>query len=47
MYGLGDYEYGHPDHHGTPLERAAAIGNGFDFAKAGHDLDAAFAARPF
>ena len=46
MYGLGDYEYGHPDHHGTPLERAFAIGDGFDFAKAGHDLDAAFAARP-
>lgn len=29
-YELGDYDFDHPDHHGTPIERQASFWSGYD-----------------
>jgi hypothetical protein len=45
FFGLGDYEIYHPEHHGTPKERAFVIADGFDLASKVYNVDAAFRAR--
>jgi len=45
FFGLGDYETNHPEHHGTPKERAFVIADGFDLASKVNNVDAAFRAR--
>jgi hypothetical protein len=47
LYFLGDDAVNHPDHHGTPMERASATTNGFDLAAKVDNIDAAFSARRF
>ena len=47
FYFLGDDAVNHPDHHGTPMERASAATNGFDLADKVDNIDAAFSARRF
>jgi hypothetical protein len=47
FYFLGDHAVNHPDHHGTPMERASAATAGFDLAAKVDDIDAAFGARRF
>ena len=45
IFFLGDYNYGDPDHHGTPIERASVITQGFDLAAKVNNVDAAYRAR--
>ena len=35
LYNMGDTEFGHPQHHGTPEERLRALSAGFNFGKEG------------
>jgi hypothetical protein len=46
FYFLGDDQIRHPDHHGTPIERASAIVDGFDLAATVDTVDAAYRRRP-
>jgi len=47
LFFLGDTAYTDPNHHGTPLERASAVTDGFELAATVDKLDVAFEARRF
>jgi hypothetical protein len=48
LFGMGDrLPYNHPQHHGTPVQRAGAIARGFEAAASAATIDAALAQARF